>query len=124
MSGSEPAGFLRPAFDFGDVPAPVFVLHEFDLGFGGKNAHAFPDVLRNGDLAFAYNAHDDYQGESNTLTVVLYSGKSKYRERKNIYPLAGGGILPWPHGFHRLQGIETLGMGFANPVLRESPSFL
>jgi hypothetical protein len=66
MGGSEPAGFFGQVFGFGDVPAPVFILKELDLGFGWQDAHAFPDVLGNSDLAFACYAHNDYRDGSNT----------------------------------------------------------
>lgn len=66
MGGPEPAGFLGPTFGFGDIPAPVFILHEFDLGFSGQNAHAFPHILGDSDLAFACDSHNDYQVKSNT----------------------------------------------------------
>jgi hypothetical protein len=43
----------------GDIPTPIFILKELNFGFGWPNTHALADVPRNGNLAFAGDAHDD-----------------------------------------------------------------
>ena len=85
MGSPEAADCIFRAFGLVDIPTPVFVEQEFDLGFSGLNAHAFPDVLRDGYLTFACYTHSYHLFMSNTQIVILFYWYSNERESINYF---------------------------------------